>query len=268
MSNRDDFNGRSLPCLASNKVSGGIFVCRADAPYGSHPSGRAVAASPVKRYLRWAKYRLPFSVRESRLGLGERGGTEPLPTAAAVGCRSAHSLRCLYSTSIARTTDQSALTDGLRRAGSGQRFRPREAKSPIAISESAVEPQTLQGTEVSPMDTLFFAFYHWKECCSPKAVSVVMSAASANVTTATAFAFRSGRDGSEGHRAIADMRCWLAARVDRPLADDSPVQESAGSRQRLCWRFCHRPACPFRRAISCSARNSDVLASHSLAFRR
>ena len=55
----------------------------------------------------------------------------------------------------------------------------------------------------------------------------------ANVTTATAFAFRSGTDGSEGHRAIADMRCWLAARVDRPLADDSPVQESAGSRQRL-----------------------------------
>ena len=176
MSNRDDFNGRSLPCLASNKVSGGIFVCRADAPYGSHPSGRAVAASPVKRYLRWAKYRLPFSVRESRLGLGERGGTEPLPTAAAVSCRSAHSLRCLYSTSIARTTDQSALTDGLRRAGSGQRFRPREAKSPIAISESADEPHTLQGTEVSPMDTLFFAFYPWKECCSPKAVSVVMSA--------------------------------------------------------------------------------------------
>ena len=95
-------------------------------------------------------------------GLGEQG-TEPLPTAAAVGRRSARSLRCLCSTSIARTTDQSALTDGLRLAGSGQRFRPREAKSPIAISESADEPQTLQGTEVSPMVTLFFAFYPRKD---------------------------------------------------------------------------------------------------------
>ena len=35
----------------------------------------------------------------------------------------------------------------------------------------------------------------------------------ANVTTDTAFAFHSGTSGSEGHRAIADMFCWLAARV-------------------------------------------------------
>ena len=75
-------------------------------------------------------------------GLGEQG-TEPLPTAAAVGRRSARSLRCLCSTSIARTTDQSVLTDGLRRAGSRQRFRPREAKLHRAISESADRPQTL-----------------------------------------------------------------------------------------------------------------------------
>jgi hypothetical protein len=75
-------------------------------------------------------------------GLGEQG-TEPLPTAAAVGRRSAHSLRYLCSTSIARITHQSALTDGLRLAGSRQRFRPREAKLHRAISESADESQTL-----------------------------------------------------------------------------------------------------------------------------
>ena len=88
-----------------------------------------------------------------------------------------------------------------------------EAKSPIAISESADEPQTLQGTEVSPMLALFFALYPWKNRSSPKAVSVVMSAVPANVTTDTAFAFHSGTSGSEGHRAIADMFCWLATRV-------------------------------------------------------
>ena len=130
-----------------------------------------------------------------------------------MSCRSAHSLRCLCSTSIARTTDQSALTDGLRLAGSGQRFRPGEAKSPIAISESANKPLTLQGTEESPMVALFFAFYLWKDRSSPKAVSVVMSAVPANVTTDTAFAFHSGTSGSEGHRAIADVFCWLATRV-------------------------------------------------------
>ena len=82
------------------------------------------SASPAMRYLRWPKYRLPFSVWENRQDLGERGGTEPQPTAAAVSCRSARSLRCLCSTSIARTTDQSVLTDGLRLDGRGQRFRP------------------------------------------------------------------------------------------------------------------------------------------------
>ena len=88
-----------------------------------------------------------------------------------------------------------------------------KAKSPIAISESAGEPQTLQGTEVSPMVALFFALYPRKNRSSPKAVSVVMSAVPANVTTDTASAFHSGTSGSEGHRAIADMFCWLAARV-------------------------------------------------------
>ena len=72
-------------------------------------------------------------------GLGEQG-TEPLPTAAAVGRRSAHSLRYLCSTSIARITDQSALTDGLRLAGSRQTSR-----------------RHCFGTEVSPMVTLSFA---------------------------------------------------------------------------------------------------------------
>ena len=73
----------------------------------------------------------------------ENRGMEPLPTAATVGCRSARSLRYLCSTSIARITDQSALTDSLRLAGSRQRFRPKEAKLHRAISESADKPQTL-----------------------------------------------------------------------------------------------------------------------------
>ena len=63
------------------------------------------------------------------------------------------------------------------------------------------------------MVALFFALYPRKDFSSPKAVSVVMSAVPANVTTDTAFAFHSGTSGSEGHRAIADMFCWLAARV-------------------------------------------------------
>ena len=112
--------------------------------------GSSRSASPAKRYLRWAKYRFPFSVWENE------GGRNHNPVTAAVSCRSARSLRCLCSTSIARTTDQSALTDGLRLAGSGQRFRPRETKS--------------------PMVALFFALYPWKNRSSPKAVSVVMSA--------------------------------------------------------------------------------------------
>ena len=94
-------------------------------------------------------------------GLGEQG-TEPLPTAAAVGCRSARSLRCLCSTSIARTTDQSALTDGLRLAGSRQRFRPREAKLHGAISESADEPQTLlRDSSIADGHTVLCP-YRWK----------------------------------------------------------------------------------------------------------
>ena len=138
--------------------------------------GSSRSAPPAKRYLRWPKYRLPFSVWENRLGLGERGDG----TITHCRCREL-SVSTLLTLSVwagmpIRTTDQSALTDGLRLAGSGQRFRPREAKSPNAISESADEPQTLQGTEVSPMVALFFAFYLWKERSSPKAVSVVMSA--------------------------------------------------------------------------------------------
>lgn len=114
------------------------------------------------------------------------------------------------------------------------KFPSRGRPNSRAISESADEPQTLLRDRGIADGQSFFSLLAWESWSSPKAVTVVMSAAGANVTTATAFAFRSGTDGSEGHRAIADMRCWLAARVDRPLADDSPVQESAGSRQRLC----------------------------------
>ena len=113
------------------------------------------------------------------------------------------------------------------------KFPSRVRPNSVAISESADKPQTLLRDSGIADGHMFFSLLAWENRSSPKAVAVVMSAASANVTTATAFAFRSGTDGSEGHRAIADMRCWLAARVDLPLADDSPVQESAGSRQRL-----------------------------------
>ena len=92
-----------------------------------------------------------------------RCGTEPLPTAAAVGRRSAHSLRYLCSTSIARITHQSALTDGLRLAGSRQRFRPGGAKLHGAISESADEPQTLlRDSSIADGHTVLCP-YHWKE---------------------------------------------------------------------------------------------------------
>ena len=103
------------------------------------------------------------------------------------------------------------------------KFPSRGRPNSHAISESADEPQTLLRDSGIADGQSFFSLLAWENWSSPKAVAVVMSAAGANVTTATAFAFRSGTDGSEGHRAIANMRCWLAARVDRPLADDSPV---------------------------------------------
>lgn len=116
-------------------VSGGCSLWVAS--FGSNRS-----ASPVKRYLRWSHILCSLSLEGLQMVWGNRG-TEPLPTAATVGRRSAHSLRYLCCTSIARITNQSSLTDGLRLAGSRQRFRPKEAKLHRAISESADEPQTL-----------------------------------------------------------------------------------------------------------------------------
>ena len=156
------------------------------------------------------------------------------------------------------------------------KFPSRGRPNSRAISESADEPQTLLRDRGIADGHTFFSLLAWENWSSPKAVAVVMSAASANVTTATAFAFRSGTDGSEGHRAIADMRCWLAARVDRPLADDSPVQESAGSRQRLCeaapqgegnvWPAA--PCCPwddFNDAkVTCRCRMASVFIANRL----
>ena len=165
------------------------------------------------RYLRWPKYRLPFSVWENRQDLGERGGTEPQPTAAAVSCRSARSLRCLCSTSIARTTDQSVLTDGLRLAGSRQRFRPREAKLHRAISESADKPQTLlRDIGITDGRSILCPLSQERTQFPESRVGSHVRRC-ANVTTDTAFAFHSGTSGSEGLRAIADMFCWLTARV-------------------------------------------------------
>ena len=68
-----------------------------------------------------------------------------------------------------------------------------------AISESADKPQTLLRDSGIADGQSFFSLLAWESWSSPKAVTVVMSAAGANVTTATAFAFRSGTDGSEGH---------------------------------------------------------------------
>ena len=130
-----------FPCLASGR-------CRAGRSRVLRllPMGRNLRVEPFcfarKKVSPMDAYSLLSFLGRTADGLGEQG-TEPLPTAAAVGRRSAHSLRCLCSTSIARTTDQSVLTDGLRLAGSRQRFRPRKAKLPGAISESADEPQTL-----------------------------------------------------------------------------------------------------------------------------
>lgn len=144
-------------------MSGGIFICRADAPYGSHPSGRAVQPRPLRGISDGQSIACL-----SRFGrIGRTWENEGDGTTTHCRCREL-SVSTLLTLSVwagmpIRTTDQSALTDGLRLAGSGQRFRPREAKSPMAISESADEPQTLQGTEVSPMVALFFAFYPRKD---------------------------------------------------------------------------------------------------------
>ena len=127
-------------------VSGGCSLWVAS--FGSNRS-----ASPVKRYLRRSHILCPLSLGGLRM-VWENRGTESLPTAAAVGCRSAHSLRYLCSTSIARITDQSALTDGLRLAGSRQRFRPGKAKLPKQFQSQRTSRRHCFGTEVSPMVTL------------------------------------------------------------------------------------------------------------------
>ena len=126
-------------------VSGGCSLWVAS--FGSNRS-----ASPVKRYLRWSHILCSFPW-ETTDGLEERG-TEPLPTAAAIGRQPAHSLRYLCSTSIARITHQSALTDGLRLAGSWQRWRPEEAKLPAQFQSQRTSRRHCFGTEVSPMVTL------------------------------------------------------------------------------------------------------------------
>lgn len=127
-------------------VSGGCSLWVAS--FGSNRS-----ASPVKRYLRWTHILCSLSLGGLRTAW-ENKRTEPLPTAAAVGRQPAHSLRYLCSTSIARITDQSALTDGLRLAGSRQRFRPREAKLPEQFQSQRTSRRHCFGTEVSPMVTL------------------------------------------------------------------------------------------------------------------
>ena len=144
-----------FPCLASGR-------CRAGRSRVLRllPMGRNLRVEPFcfarKKVSPMDAYSLLSFLGRTADGLGEQG-TEPLPTAAAVGRRSAHSLRYLCSTSIARITDQSALTDGLRLAGSRQRFRPREAKLPEQFQSQRTSRRHCFGTEVSPMVTLSFA---------------------------------------------------------------------------------------------------------------
>ena len=130
-----------------------------------------------------------------------------------MSCRSACSLRCLCSTSIARTTDQSALTDGLRLAGSGQRFRPRGgqiADCDFRVSGRAAD--TARDKGIADGRSILCPFSQERPQFPESRVGSHVRRP-ANVTTDTAFAFHSGTSGSEGHRAIADMFCWLAARV-------------------------------------------------------
>ena len=146
--------------------------------------------------------------------LGRTRGRKHSPTSADVG-----NCLALLSLSVQGYALHGQLSIGavklLTSAGCWQSSRPGRPNS-RAISESADKPQTLLRDSGIADGQSFFSLLAWESWSSPKAVTVVMSAAGANVTTATAFAFRSGTDGSEGHRAIADMR-WLAARVARPL---------------------------------------------------
>jgi len=114
------------------------------ASFGSNHS-----ASPVKWYLRWTHILCSLSWGGLRTAWENRR-TEPLPTAAAVGRQPAHSLRYLCSTSIARITDQSALTDerNLRAGGraadtaSGQRYRRWSYHSfPLSLEDCGTKPQ-------------------------------------------------------------------------------------------------------------------------------
>ena len=144
-----------FPCLASGR-------CRAGRSRVLRllPMGRNLRVEPFcfarKLVSPMGTYSMLSFLGRTADGLGEQG-TEPLPTAAAVGRQSSHSLRYLCSTSIARITDQSALTDGLRLAGSWQRFRPEEAKLPAQFQSQRTSRRHCFGTEVSPMVTLFFA---------------------------------------------------------------------------------------------------------------
>lgn len=110
-------------------MSGGIFVCRADAPYGSHPSGRAVQPRPLRGISDGRSIACL-----SRFGrIGRAWENEGDGTTTRYRCREL-SVSTLLTLSVwadmpIRTTDQSALTDGLRLAGSGQRFRPKRHRA-------------------------------------------------------------------------------------------------------------------------------------------
>ena len=202
-----------FPCLASGR-------CRAGRSRVLRllPMGRNLRVEPFcfarKKVSPMDAYSLLSFLGRTADGLGEQG-TEPLPTAAAVGRRSAHSLRYLCSTSIARITDQSALTDGLRLAGSRQRFRPGEAKLHGAISESADEPQTLLRDRGIADGHTVLCPYHWKETGrnhSPRPADVGKA-----LLTSAGCRLRSRLRSSSHYRPVGR----ISARAALPMVDDS-----------------------------------------------
>ena len=191
--------------------------------------------------------------------LGEQG-TEPQPAAAAVSSWSAHSLRYLCSTSIARITHQSALTDGLRLAGSRHRFRPRKAKLHEAISESEDKPQTLLRDRGIADGHYFLCLYPRKNTGqnhSPPPADV------GKILLTSAGSRQRFRPRSSSHCQTVGR---ISARAALPMVDDSACDRNlltadrgfAGGKPLSSFRL------PFLRSTGCSARCCDLLASRSI----
>jgi len=114
------------------------------------------------------------------------------------------------------------------------KFPSWERPNSRAISESADEPQTLLRDSGIADGQSFFSLLAWEDWSSPKAVAVVMSA---RVRTSLLPPLSPSVQGRTEVRVIKPLPTCAAGLLHGwhvLLADDSPVQESAGSRQRLC----------------------------------